>query len=113
MARYAYSCCSFPRSGETVAVVGARRHAGIAHFIIRQPDLTLALRRAQAVVAAGVDDRGKSTSARKSARRSGRISLSDGVARSTLLAPLQGGESPMHEAMSASDRKPWLDAAPS
>src|SRR5205823_10393394 len=48
-----------PRSGETVAVVGARRHAGIAHFIIRQPDLTLALlpawmteasRRAQAVV---------------------------------------------------------------
>src|SRR5437762_2005061 len=31
-----------------------------------------------------------------------RISLSDGVARSTLPAPLQGGGSPMHEAMSAS-----------
>jgi excisionase family DNA binding protein len=31
-----------------------------------------------------------------------RKSLSDGVARSTLLAPLQGGGSPMHEAMSAS-----------
>src|SRR5438477_8190617 len=37
-------CPFHPRSCETIAVVGARRHAGIAHFIIRQPDLTLALR---------------------------------------------------------------------
>ena len=32
-----------PRSGEDVAVVGAKRHAGAVHFIIRQPDRTLAL----------------------------------------------------------------------
>jgi Family of unknown function (DUF5372) len=31
-----------PRSGEVVAVVGLKRHAGTAHFIIRQPDRTLA-----------------------------------------------------------------------
>jgi hypothetical protein len=32
-----------PRSGETVAVVGSRRHAGAEHLIIRQPDRSLAL----------------------------------------------------------------------
>ena len=32
-----------PRSGESVAVVGSRRHAGVEHLIIRQPDRSLAL----------------------------------------------------------------------
>jgi hypothetical protein len=32
-----------PRSGELVVVVGVKRHAGIEHFVIRQPDRTLAL----------------------------------------------------------------------
>src|SRR3954463_10967822 len=32
-----------PRSGEVVTVIGAKRHVGMVHFIIRQPDRTLAL----------------------------------------------------------------------
>src|SRR3954469_16575483 len=32
-----------PRSGEMVAVVGSKRHAGADHLVIRQPDRTLAL----------------------------------------------------------------------
>jgi hypothetical protein len=32
-----------PRSGETVVVVDSKRHAGADHFVIRQPDRTLAL----------------------------------------------------------------------
>ena len=32
-----------PRHGEMVAVVGAKRHAGSAHLVIRQPDRTLCL----------------------------------------------------------------------
>jgi hypothetical protein len=32
-----------PRSGETVAVLGSKRHAGAEHFVIRQADRTLAL----------------------------------------------------------------------
>jgi len=32
-----------PRSGETVAVVGSKRHAGADHLVVRQPDRTLAL----------------------------------------------------------------------
>jgi Family of unknown function (DUF5372) len=32
-----------PRSGETVTVLGSKRHAGAEHFVIRQPDRTLAL----------------------------------------------------------------------
>jgi hypothetical protein len=32
-----------PRSGETVAVLGSKRHAGAEHFVVRQPDRTLAL----------------------------------------------------------------------
>ena len=32
-----------PRSGAIVAAIGAKRHAGAEHFIIRQPDRTLAL----------------------------------------------------------------------
>ena len=32
-----------PRRGETVVVVGLRRHAGAEHFTVRQPDGTLAL----------------------------------------------------------------------
>ena len=32
-----------PRSGELVVVVGVKRHAGIEHLVIRQPDRTLAL----------------------------------------------------------------------
>ncbi|MBV9827826.1 MAG: hypothetical protein JO001_19515 [Alphaproteobacteria bacterium] len=32
-----------PRSGEVVAVVGVKRHAGAEHFVIWQPDRTLAL----------------------------------------------------------------------
>jgi hypothetical protein len=32
-----------PRSGETVAVLGSKCHAGAEHFVIRQPDRTLTL----------------------------------------------------------------------
>src|SRR5262249_31057575 len=32
-----------PRSGELVIVVGSKRHAGAEHFVIQQPDRTLAL----------------------------------------------------------------------
>src|SRR3954467_9515400 len=32
-----------PRSGEMVAVVGSKRHAGVDHLVIRQSDRTLAL----------------------------------------------------------------------
>src|SRR5262249_43210695 len=32
-----------PRGGEVVAAVGVKRHAGVEHFVIRQPDRTLAL----------------------------------------------------------------------
>jgi hypothetical protein len=32
-----------PRCGERVAVVGRQRHAGAEHFVVRQPDTTLAL----------------------------------------------------------------------
>ncbi|MGL4963531.1 MAG: DUF5372 family protein, partial [Inquilinus sp.] len=32
-----------PRHGETVVAVGAKRHAGAEHLIVRQPDHTLAL----------------------------------------------------------------------
>jgi hypothetical protein len=32
-----------PRSGETVVAVGSKRHGGAEHFVIRQPDRTLAL----------------------------------------------------------------------
>jgi hypothetical protein len=32
-----------PQSGELVIVVGVKRHAGVEHLVIRQPDRTLAL----------------------------------------------------------------------
>ncbi|MDX8514614.1 hypothetical protein [Mesorhizobium captivum] len=43
-----------PRAGDFVTVIGVRRHAGADHFVIRQPDRTLALLPAWMANAAGL-----------------------------------------------------------